>query len=335
MWEIECEALPGLEDLLEAEIGRLVGAGPGLRFHSTGPLTALLQLRMAQAVYLVVAVAAARPTALLGEQQLRRIEAAAAAVLALHPTGAFGSFRFGAAGDRTSTFQRLAAELSRRTGLAYDPEAGDLMFRVRRSGQHWEALVRISPRPLSTRAWRVSNWPGALNANIAAGMVELLGARPLDRFVNLACGSGTLLIERLLRAPAREAIGYEIDPRALEAARANAGAAGLGDRFRLVRADVTRLPRAWSSVDVLAADLPYGDLVGSHSENARLYPALLREAARVAAPGARFAVITHDIRLFQRCLEQAAAWRLERSLRVFQGGHRPEISLLRRLGPPP
>jgi hypothetical protein len=41
-------------------------------------------------------------------------------------------------------------------------------------------------------------------------------------------------------------------------------------------------------------------------------------------------VITHDIRLFQRCLAEAPDWLVERRLRVFQGGHRPEITLLRR-----
>ena len=330
MWEVECEALPGLEELLEREVGRLPGAGPGLRFEFAGPLTALLGLRIAQAVYLLIPVVAARPTALLGEQQLRRLEAAVTTVRALDPAGGIRSFRLGAAGDRSSTFLRLASELSKRTGLAHDPSGGDLLVRVRRSGERWEALVRISPRPISARAWRVSNLPGALNATIAAAMVELMEPLGSDRFANLGCGSGTLLIERLLRAPAREATGYDLDPAALQAARSNIAAAGLGGRLSLVRADVARLPREASSLDALAADLPYGDLVGSHAANARLYPALLHEAARVAMPGARFAVITHDIRLFQRCLAETPGWLVERRLRVFQGGHRPEVSLLRR-----
>jgi tRNA (guanine6-N2)-methyltransferase len=330
MWEVECEALPGLEELLERELGRLPVAGPGLRFNFAGPLTALLQLRIAQSVYLVIPVTAARPTGLLGEQQLRRLETAIARVRALHPPDSFRSFRLGAAGDRSSTFARLASELSKRTGLLFAPDDGDLLVRVRRAGQRWEALVRISPRPLSARGWRVSNMSGALNATIAAAMIELTGPLESDRFANLACGSATLLIERLLRAPAREALGYELDPAALRAARSNVAAAGLEGRQWLVRADAGSLPRTSSSLDALVADLPYGDLVGSHAANAGLYPALLQEAARAAAPGARFAVITHDIRLFQRCLVEAPDWLLERRLRVFQGGHRPEVSLLRR-----
>jgi tRNA (guanine6-N2)-methyltransferase len=330
MWEVECEALPGLEELLEEEVRRVSGAAPGLRFDFAGPVAALLRLRIAQSVYLVVPVASARPTGLLGEKQLRRLGDAVALVRTLHPPDSIRSFRLGAAGDHTSTFRRLASELSRRTGLTFDPDDGDLLLRVRRSRVGWEALLRISPRPLSTRSWRVRNMAGALNATIAAAMVELTGPLESDRFANLACGSATLLIERLLRVPARQALGYDLDPAALEAARSNVAAAGLQGRLQLVRADVERLPREASSVDALAADLPYGDLVGSHAANAQLYPGLLREAARIAVPGGRFALITHDIRLLETCLPRAPEWLLERSLRVFQGGLRPQISVLRR-----
>ncbi|MBJ7599358.1 methyltransferase domain-containing protein [Candidatus Nephthysia bennettiae] len=330
MWEVECEALPGLEELLEGEVRRVPGAGRGLRFDFAGPVAALLRLRIAQSVYLVVPVASARPTGLLGEQQLRRLEGAVALVRTLHRRDSIRSFRLGAAGYHSSTFRRLASELSRRTGLAFDPDDGDLLLRVRRSRDGWEALLRISPRPLSTRSWRVRNMAGALNATIAAAMVELTEPLESDRFANLGCGSATLLIERLLRAPAGQALGYDRDPAALEAARANIAAAGLEGHVQLVRADLERLPREAASVEALVADLPYGNLVGSHAANTRLYPAILREAARLAVRGARFAVITHDIRLFQGCLEQAPDWLLERSLRVFQGGHRPQISLLRR-----
>jgi tRNA (guanine6-N2)-methyltransferase len=333
MWEVECEALPGLEGMLEGELARTPGAGRGLRFEFDGPLSRLLELRIAQSVYLVIRVAAARPTALLGEQHLRRLEQAVATVRPLHPPSDINSFRLGAAGHGSTTFRRLAGELATRTGLSYDQENGDLLLRVRRAPGGWEALVRISPRPLSARPWRVINLPGALNATIAAAMIELTRPDASDRFANLACGSATLLIERLLRGPAAEAIGYDLDHHALRAGAANLAAAGLDGRARLLRADVGLLPRATSSLDVLVADLPYGDLVGSHAGNVSLYPALLREAARVAAPDARFAVVTHDIRLFERCLSGVPEWRPELRLRVFQGGHRPQVSLLRRRPP--
>jgi len=332
MWEILGEALPGLEELAAQELGALTGAGRRLRFEYAGDLSELLELRLLHSAYLVVAVKAARPTALLGEQHLGRLEQAIRAVRRLHPAGAFRSFRLGAAGHRSTTFRRLADALAERTGLAYDQDDGELLVRVRRAGDGWEALVRLSPRPLSARGWRVCDIPGALNASIAAAMVRLSDPNPGDRFANLLCGSGTLLVERLLVERARQAVGFDLDRRALEAGRENFEAAGLSGRITLVRADAGCLPCPSAAFDALTADLPYGDLVGSHRENRRLYPRVLREAARVAAPAARMVLVTQDIRLLDTCLaEVRELWEPKQRLRVFQGGHRPEVTVLRRL----
>lgn len=331
VWQVECEALPGLEDLLGQEIERRLGAPRSLGFRFAGPLGKLLQLRIAHAVYLVVAVRGARPTALLGHENLQRLRAAIGAARSLHPPGVFRSFRFSAAGSDSSTFRRLAAALEEAASLPQEPETGDLLLRVRRGPGGWETLVRLSPRPLSARAWRVRNLPGALNAGIAAAMVELTGPRPRDRFASLACGSGTLLAERLLRCRAEEALGYEIETAPLEAARANLAAAGVGRQAVLVRADVTALPRRDSSLDAMVVDLPYGDLIGSHAANAALYRPLLLEAARVAAADARLVVITQEVRLLESCLADAGSpWSVERRLRVLQGGHQPLVAVLRR-----
>jgi tRNA (guanine6-N2)-methyltransferase len=334
VWQVECEALPGLEELLGQEVQRRLGAGESLRFRFSRPLAELLQLRLAHGVYLVVAAAGARPTALLGHENLQRLRAAIDAALSLHPPGVFRSFRFSAAGSDTSTFRRLAAAVEGISSLPLEPEAGDLLLRVRRGRSGWETLVRLTPRPLSARHWRVRNLAGALNAGIAAAMVELTGPRRGDRFANLACGSGTLLAERLLRCRAEEAIGYEIEAAPLEAAHANLAAAGLGRQAVLVRADATSLPRRDASLDAMVADLPYGDLMGSHAANAALYPALLREAARVAATNARLVVITQEVRLLESCLAEAGSpWLVERRIRVLQGGHRPLLAVLRRRVP--
>lgn len=340
-WDVECDVMPGLEALLARELRRsfrgrvsgLVDSGrSSLRFAFEGPLAELLGLRTAQAAYVVLGFGGRRPTALLGNQNLRGLLARIEVIRGLHRPGTFQSFRFSAAGRDTSTFRRLAAEVETQTGLHYEPDDGELLIRLRPSGEDgWEALVRISPRPLATRAWRVANYPGALNATIAAAMVELTQPRPEDHYINLMCGSGTLLVERLLRCQAAEALGVDWNRDALDAARANLVAAGLADTVRLMESDATLTGLDMARYTALCADLPYGNLVGSHRENSALYPALLDEAARIAMPGARFAAITHDLRLFDASLPEAEArWQLERTIRVFQGGQRPQIYLLRR-----
>jgi len=344
-WDVECDVLPGLEGLLARELrrcfrgraGRLADSGrASLRFTFQGFLGDLLGLRTAQAAYVALTFGGRRPTALLGHQNLTSLLERINAVRSLHPPGTFESFRFGAAGRDSSSFRRLATELEVQTGLRHDPDDGELLIRIRQSDlldESWEALVRISPRPLATRAWRVRNFPGALNATIAAAMVDLTQPKPDDHFSNLMCGSGTLLIERLLRCPAAEAIGCDISREALNAARANLDAAGLAAAVRLMESDCTLTGLDMARYTALCADLPYGNAIGSHRENIALYPALLGEAGRLAAHGARFVVITHELRLFEASLPEAArTWQLERTVRVFQGGQRPQIFVLRRTG---
>jgi tRNA (guanine6-N2)-methyltransferase len=342
-WDVECDVLPGMEAILARElrrcfrgrVGQLADTGrASLRFGFQGSLSELLGLRTAHSAYLALAFSGRRPTALLGHQNLRALLERIQVIRNLHPPGTVCTFRFGAAGRDTSTFRRLATELEGQSGLRHDPDDGELLIRIRPSGRpddSWEALLRLSPRPLSTRGWRVANYPGALNATIAAAMIDLTQPRPDDHFINLMCGSGTLLVERLLLCRTAEALGVDISGEALAAARANLQAAGVSRGARLMESDAVLTGLDMARYTVLCADLPYGNLVGSHRENAVLYPMLLEEAARMAAPGARFAVITHEIRLFDASLEDARnLWQAERTFRVFQGGQRPQVYLLRR-----
>jgi tRNA (guanine6-N2)-methyltransferase len=337
---VECEVLAGLEPFCAAEVRRVLGRNASLladgragavRFRLVGPLAAPLELRTAVAAYLLVRVGGRRPSALLGDTSLfDQVEA----VRRLHPPGAFRSFRLSAPGRDSAALRRLRAELTERTGLPEDPDDGELYLRIRRASQPadgWEALVRLSPRPLSARAWRAFNLPGALNATIAAAMVELSRPRASDRVLNLMCGSGTILVERLARGPAALAAGCDLDPAALAGSGANLDAAGLADAAALARMDATALALRDGACKVLLADLPYGHRMGTHEANAALYPAVLAEAARVTEPDGVMVLVTHELRLFERCLPEARRWwSVERTVRVYQKGHHPVIYLLRR-----
>jgi 23S rRNA G2445 N2-methylase RlmL len=230
--------------------------------------------------------------------------------------------------------RRLSDEIAERTGLKQAANEGDLQIALRRpveGGEGWECLVRLSPRPLATRAWRVCNFHGALNAAVANAMVRLTQPRARDVFLNIACGSGTLLIERLAAGSVQRVIGCDLDPEVLECARANAAAAGAGETVELYGWDARALPLPDRGVDTLCADLPFGNLVGSHRDNLSLYPAILAEAARVARPGALFVVISHEVRLMEELLSQSTGWQAEQTIRVTLGGLNPRIFVLRRV----
>lgn len=310
------------------------GAEPGVfRFDYLGGLRALLRMRTIQSIYLVRHYKVPRPRALLGDEHFRQLQADIALIQGVHSPKAFKTFHISAAGEDSSVMQRLRNELALRTGLDPDPDEGDLLIRLRKAThgpEGWEALLRISPRPLNTRQWRVCNLEGALNATVAHAMALMTDPQPFDVFLNLACGSGTLLVERLACAPVKRAIGCDTSPEALACARENIEAANLTNKVELQPWDACNLPLKDASVDALCADMPFGHLVGSHQDNVTLYPAVLTEAARVTRPGALFSLITHEIKLMEELLANSTEWQAVSVQRVALGGLYPRIFVLQR-----
>lgn len=332
----EVETLTGLVPWVK---GELVGAGfhvmasheDGLRVAPGGAGPGgrrLLRLRTATAVYRRVPYAVPRPKALLGDQNFRRLVDAIAVV---REAQVFAGFRLAAAGRDSAVFTRLAEALQQATGLEHRPEDGELLLRVRPDphADGWEVLVRLTPRPLSARAWRECNRPGGLNAALAAVMNEVAGVAPAERYLNLLCGSGTLLVERALAGPAKRLVGIDVDPDAIRCSRANLDAAGPFPACELLVGDALDPALSGGPFDVITADLPWGDAVGDHASNVVLYPRLLDRAAQLAAPQARFAVLTHELRLFRDVLARQTAWRVELEQQVGHGGHFPCLYLLR------
>lgn len=344
--DYEVEVIPGLEETAERElrarlrgvemIGRPREGRIAIRYR--GSLDRLNALRSVVAVYAVRRFAVPRPRALLGHENFQSLLTLVRSVIDAWPRGEFRSFHISAAGADSPTFTRLKALLADSLHIASTEGPGDLLLIVRRppdGSPGWEVLARTSPRPLAARAWRVCDMPGALNASVAHVMVELADPSPSERFLNVACGSGTLLIERLEIGPTRLAVGVDSSEQALRCACENVDASGHAAEITLVHADATRLPFPSDSFDTIVADLPFGMLVGGRAENERLYPAILAETARVAVPGASFVVITASRRLFESSLDQLAArWRCERVLPLkipYRSGYvRPAIYLLRR-----
>jgi tRNA (guanine6-N2)-methyltransferase len=337
----EADVAEGLEKIAWREIRVRFGerveqiggsAKPGtLRFSYIGNLYQLLRLQTVQAVYLVRHYPIPRPKAFLGDQHLKALLAQIATVRELAPKDAYHTLYISAAGSESSVMTRLRDELAAKTGLTASNEEGDLLIRLRHppgDEASWEALVRISPRPLATRPWRVCNREGALNATVAHAMAFLTQPKPEDIYLNLACGSGTLLIERLAQEEAASVMGYDLDETALECARRNVEAAGLTDRVSLRVGDIRSLPLPDKSVDAICADLPFGHLVGSHEDNLTLYPEVLGEAARVIKTGGRCVFISHEVRLMDSLLDGSKVWDTEQVIRVALGGLYPRIYVL-------
>lgn len=329
------EVTPGLEFVTEGELLQLgaqhIERSSGeIQFHFAGNLHKLLKLKTAHSLSLVQSFNVPRPRGLLDNTNIRLLFQQIDTVLSLSPSGAYLTFFIAAAGSDSAIMSRIKSVIAEHTGLLSDDQKGDLWIRIRpgRVGG-WQTVIRLTPRPLVTRHWRVCNLEGALNAATAHAMVILTNPRPEDAFLNLACGSATLLIERLIYGTCKQALGIDIANQHLLCAQANIDASGYTGAISLVQENITSLPLRSGSVNALCADLPFGQLTGSHHENRKLYPAILVEAARVATTGARFVVMTHEIRLMESLLPHPN-WSQERLIPVNLRGLHPRIYIFRR-----
>ena len=343
----EVETIVGLEDFTRREIRQRLGKHA--RIAESQPLAGRIALsfdgdmrhfdalRTAAAVHRVETFVVPRPRALLGHQHLTRLLTAIRAVMNARPTGSFRTFRIAAAGAGSAVFARLRQEIAAATALESTDAAAQLHIAVRRAPgapSGWQALIRAAAIPMSARRWRVCDMPGALNANIAAAMVSLTHGGSTERMLNVCCGSGTLMIERLGMGRAAAVTGVDISADALQCADANLRAAGHRSSVTLLRGDCGALPLRSASMSAITADLPYGMLSGGGNISA-LYHAALTESARVAAPNASLVVITTRRRDLLAAMDDARCWRMLESIPLsipYRSGYiKPQIYRLQRL----
>lgn len=336
----EAEVIPGLESFAIEELRSRLGAKVDrartlragfIRFRYRGQEQDLRLLRSVIAVYRVHQFPIPRPKALLGHQhfaRLTKILADASQSFASPPR----SLGIGAAGARSSVMRRLHDELLIALKLeAASDGKGQLFIRMlpHREARGWEILLRVSPQALSARAYRVLNMPGSLNATVAYAMTADQALRNTALVVNLCSGTSTILIEHAQTHPQHQLLAIDWMASALEGGIQNARASGLGARIQHIRADARRAPLPCRAADRLYADLPFGHLIGSHESNLEFYPAILREAARLARPDADFLVLTHEVKLLRQCLKQSP-WRAASETRINLRGLHPRLFVLKR-----
>ena len=327
---VTVEHLQGLQTFVLNELKRYKGTAvlsktkDSVSVVSKSPFE-FLELRSIIAAYWTLSFEIPRPKALLGDEHFGRL---LKVIREITTKGSFSSFRLSAAGKDSGIFVRLSERIEKESGLAFGEE-GDLLLRIRPSRTGWDVLVRLSPRPQSARAYRRCNMAGGLNATLAFAMNELAGSHKDDVYLNAMCGSGTLLIERALAAPCKRLMGVDLNEEALECSRQNIRGARI-KAIDLINRDATKLPFEDGYFNVITSDLPWGDAVGSHEGNKELYPAFLEEMGRVSSKDARFVLLTHEIKLFERVMKSQSTWQIVKEHKVYHGGHYPRMYLLRK-----
>jgi 23S rRNA G2445 N2-methylase RlmL len=332
-WIWTVSVLDGVQDIVRDELVRRLGRDCSfvshgrtdeIHFTYRGAPESLLSLKTVQALLLRRDFPVTRPRTLLSPEHMTALTELIQKAQSINSAGAVSGFRFDAAGSGSPTMRRIAERIEDRLGLPFDPEKGDCVIAFRPGRAGWEVLCRVGNRPLATRAWRKVNYRVSLNAAIAACMVELTCPKREDRYLNLTCGSGTLLIERLLRQRARTAVGMDISDTAVSACRENVEAAGLTDHIQMMAGDARAVEFPDASFDAVTSDLPWGEHLGSRASHIPLYRDVLKEATRLCRAGGRMVLLTQDIPSLKAVLpEMQHHWNVLDEREIVQRGYRP------------
>ncbi|WP_019926032.1 class I SAM-dependent methyltransferase [Nocardia sp. BMG111209] len=120
-----------------------------------------------------------------------------------------------------------------------------------------------------------------------AGVLAGLGLRGDERVLDLGCGRGALLLMVAALLPRGRAVGIDVwradqTGNGPEATRRNAELEGVADRVELETGDITRLPFADASFDVVVSNLVLHNISDAGARRAAL-----DKAVRVLRPGGR------------------------------------------------
>jgi len=290
--------------------------GAELRF--AGPLSELYRSRLWATLAIPFPLAAGSDLAAAITQTLT-----APAVLGLLRAWTDGAIRWRlgfAHGHKRSIVWRVARDVAAAAPeLINDPTATT-----------WDVLVdddartlALVPRKLDDPrfAYRVADIPAASHPTVAAALAWLGDARPGDRVWDPFCGSGLELVERARRGPLRSLLGTDLDPRALDAARANLAAAGV--TAELAAGDArSHAPGPPGSIDLIITNPPLGSRV--QLDAAALLVAALPGLARALAPRGRLVWISPSPRRTSPVAEQLGLVR-SRQYAVDLGGVRGQL----------
>lgn len=187
-----------------------------------------------------------------------------------------------------------------------DKDHADLRVHVRLKGTQASVAVDTSGESLTYRNYREHSVIAPLREHLAAGLVALTEWQGDLPIVDPMCGSGTILIEAALMAkgvppsykrkqfgfmhlknysaeawqkvpqekaataPLPHFYGYDRDPQAIRAAKANAKLAGVAD---LVHFSVGSLDQLTAPVEkgIIITNPPYGERLGKNEELVQLF----------------------------------------------------------------
>lgn len=229
-------------------------------------------------------------------------------------------------GDRAEFLTKTAELL----GGTNNPSHYAWELRIQCDGTHATLYRKPCTVPDNRYGYRLGTVSASIHPATAACLVRFAAKhkthkkeepRVLDPF----CGSGTLLFERELFGPCESLQGVDLTENAVRTARLNAKK-GYSDAHFLQKDCLKFTPS--TPVDELYANLPFGNRVGSHENNEKLYRGFVSLLPEWLAKDGFALLYTMEYNLLERCIRHTPALCVKERLRTEAGGLTPWVLLV-------
>jgi 23S rRNA G2445 N2-methylase RlmL len=205
----------------------------------------------------------------------------------------FKTFKLRCAGSDTKEIVEIEKYIQDTYKLKKTDNA-DLEIYINKIKDIWEISVRLSPRPLSVRDYKVSNIKGGLNPNIAYAINSFCDLHNIKSYLNIFSGGSTLLIEAANINPNIKFIGLDIDKKTNSLAIQNIKKAGLIKNIQIKTGDIFENPDL-GKFDAITANLPFGMQISKGEDLQKLYEQFVKYGEKsLNAKGKLIAYTTED-----------------------------------------
>ena len=228
--------------------------------------------------------------------------------------------------DRRKLIAALAGALpGQNSPSAYDTELR-VDCRLDKADLYWK-LWNVADHRYPWRQRTVSASLHPATAFCLARYAMKFEKRERPRVLDPFCGCGSLLFARETLGSCRVLVGVDKSGTAVESARTNARAGKSKASF--VTRDALRF-EAREGFDLILSNLPFGNRVGNHEDNTRLYDRFVRRLPELLAPGGTAVLYTMEYKLLKSCLDRVRGLVLREQKRTEAGGLLPWIFVVDR-----
>ena len=232
--------------------------------------------------------------------------------------------------DRAKFIERLKALLDGKN----NPSNYDCELRIDCRNERCDLYWKLWNVEDFRYPWRVGTIPASIHPAMASALSSYalsLVKHPHPHVLDPFCGSGSLLFASETARNVGSLLGVDKSGTAIETARQNAKAAN--SRATFVCRDIQRF-EARSGADLVLSNLPFGNRVGSHSDNEQLYRRFVRRLPNLLANEGIAVLYTVEGKLLEQCVRDNPRLALRTKLRTEAGGLSPWVFVVDKVSHP-